>query len=138
MPTKEQIERLKVRLDEMRYRVYDCRPGRIPDPVDPRFEEAVIERGHRDFDTTSTGWTTWDRLSNDERRAMLGARLDWQGFTAEQRQRVIERVLDSADPDTWMDGAARSLWDQGGKLVKSLTDQARSAAERYRGREREV
>ena len=133
MPTKQHIDRIKLRLDEMRYRVYDCSPGRIPDPVDPQFEEPVIQRGHRDFDATSTGWTTWDRLSPDERRATLGARIDWQGFTDEQKRRVIQRVLDSEDPDTWMDGLARSLWDQGVNLVKAV--RARPAGEQAKGDE---
>jgi exonuclease III len=133
MPTKKQIANLTERLDAMRYTVFDCAPGQVPNPVDTQDEEQVLQRGHRDFAPNSTGWTTWDRLSTNERRVMLGLRIDWRGFTDQQQQRIIQRVLESDEPEKWMDGFARSLWDQGVKALKAQ-DKGRNRHSRLRER----
>jgi hypothetical protein len=133
VPTSEQIAVLKEHLDAMRYTVFECATGRVPNPVDPRKEDQVLQGGHRDFDASSKGWTTWDRLSMAERREMLHARVDWHGFDDQQKHRIIERVLRYGNPDSWFDGIAPSLWTQGAKLAEFLKEQARIAGERYKG-----
>jgi hypothetical protein len=66
----------------------------------------------------------WENLSRDEQKAVLSLDVNWQGFSAAQRDDVINRVLSGESEEFWMDGIRP---DNGRERFKRLVSQDEAA-----------
>jgi hypothetical protein len=104
MPTKEQMESVSKRIEELQEATYHC-----PDDGFPRPSPGQETKGHhREVMSSPTSWDTWSGLSRGELTNVLETLVDWSGFTEAQRADVIQRVLDGEEMDFWMDGVEQS------------------------------
>jgi hypothetical protein len=107
------IQRVVGQIEELRDDYFHCNPerGAFPLGVEERPEDY-----HRNVMSSSTGWDTWDGLSNAEKEGVLRRYVDWEGFARHHVKEVIGKVICDEPKDRWMEGirqpSAASLGDE--------------------------